>query len=151
MKTIYSFVIAVICILLTGCATILTEKADLKNAPAGIRVYPPKAYFFVDVEANKTKVLMMPDYANAYDIKPLTIVSSQEFALTLTDGVVSSFTGKQDTASLINLMKEAAAIAKDVAAGGASLIDNQDGITGTFGLKNGIYVLSEKGELVKLH
>jgi hypothetical protein len=136
--------------LLTGCTLISTEKADLSDAPNGVRIYPPKTYFFVNTEKKQTNIYILPDYANAYDVKPWTIISKQEFNVELSDGMLNKFTANQDTTSFIELFKAAAEAAKSAAAPGAGGL-TQNTIEGTFGLDDGIYVLTETGILTKIN
>lgn len=138
-----------ISILLTGCTLISTEKANLQSAPNGVRIYPPKTYFFVNGEKHQTHVYILPDYKNAYDVKPWTIISKQEFNVELSDGMLNKFTANQDTTSLIALVKTAAEAAKSAAAPGAGGL-SQNYIEGTFGLEDGIYVLTETGTFDKV-
>lgn len=139
-----------ICFLLTGCTIISTDKANLNSAPNGVRIYPPKTYFFVNTDKKQTNVYILPDYANAYDVKPWTIISKQEFNVELSDGMLNKFTVNQDTTSFIDLFKAAAEVAKSAAAPGAGSL-TQNTIDGTFGLEDGIYVLTEKGIFAKVN
>ncbi len=150
MKTLQLFTIVTICLVMVGCATTLTNKANLAEEPDGVRIFPPKTYLFVNTKDNKTDIYLLPDYANAYDIKPLTIVAKQDFRVTVNDtGGLSEFATNQDTTAFVDLFKAAADVAKSASAGGAGAL-TQNTINGTFGLEDGIYVLSEKGFPVKI-
>ena len=48
---------AVLSVVVTGCSTLVTHKANLNAAPQGIRVYPPKVYLLVDTKENETCLL----------------------------------------------------------------------------------------------
>lgn len=121
-----------------GCATIVTKKvADITAEPEGIRVYPPKLYLFVDAGVNESNLVTAPDFGNAYDVKPLTILSKHDFKLEVDDGVVKALTSSQDTTAFLTFFKEAA----QMAAKGAGLGVSKNTFKGTFGLQTGIYVL----------
>ena len=142
--------IALLASILSGCATVLTERAKLSASPNGVRIYPPKTYLFVNSAKNKTNVYILPDYENAYDVKPLTIVAKQDFKIEIEEtGILKSFSTNQDTTSIVDLLKAAAGIAKEAAAPGSGSL-TQNSFDGTFGLQDGIYYFSENG-LVKLN
>ncbi len=149
MKKSAFLISTTISIFLTGCTLISTEKANLASAPNGVRIYPPKTYFFVNTEKKQTNIYILPDYANAYDVKPWTIISKQDFMLELSDGMLNKFTANQDTTSFIDLFKAVTEAAKSAAAPGAGGL-TQNSIEGTFGLEDGIYVLTETGILAKV-
>lgn len=148
MKRVYLLISIAAYLSLTGCSTVLIEKADTNNAPQGVRIYPPKTYFFVNTAKQTTNIYILPDYANAYDVKPLTFISKQDFSVELSDGMLNKFTANQDTTAFIELLKTAADIAKSAVPGAGGLTQNS--IDGTFGLQDGIYILSEKGDLLKI-
>lgn len=134
---------------LGGCATIRTEKAVLSEAPEGIRLYPPRTYLFVSGSKNQTNVVILPDYARAYDVKPLTVVAKQDFNVTMEEsGIMKSVTSNQDTTSVVELFKAAAGMAQTAAKASGGL--NQQVFEGTFGLQEGIYTLSDTGVPVRV-
>lgn len=133
--------LCIICVLLVGCATIVTEKADLTKQPDGIRVYPPKVYLLVDTKAEKTTLVYVPDYSRAYDVKPLTILAKHDFKIEVEEGQVKTLTSNQDTTAFLSLIKEGATLA----AKGAGVGVSSSVINGTFGLETGIYRLDDDG------
>lgn len=124
-----------------GCATIVTEKANLDAKPNGIRVYPPKVCLMVDHEQKKSTLAYLPDYNRAYDVKPLTIFAKQEFRIEIEEGQAKALTANQETTAFLSFFKEAATLAAKAAgvAVSASTID------GSFGLGSGIYCLGDDG------
>jgi hypothetical protein len=122
-----------------GCATLTTSKANLNEKPNGVRVYPPRIYLFVDAKTSAS-VVYLPDYARAYDIKPLTFLAKQDFTIEVPDGRLSKLTANQDGTAFLtffaSMTKEAAQVAKGV---------SKEVITGNFGLASGIYRLNDDG------
>jgi len=150
MNKIVLSIAIIACVLLSGCSTILSEKADLNKTSNGIRIFPPKIYFFVNNEQKTTYIYILPDSTNAYDVKPLTILAKQELTLEINEGMISKLTANQDTTAFIELIKLAATKdAKQSSAPAAGAL-TQNSIGGTFGLPDGIYVLSERGALSKI-
>jgi hypothetical protein len=133
-------------VVVMGCATIRTERANLAETPDGIRVYPPKVYLFVDKDAKETTVVYAPDFARAYDVKPLTVLAKQDFKIELEDGQVKVLTSNQDTTSILEFFKTAAQLGAKAAGVGVSA----GSIKGSFGLESGIYVLNDGGWFQKL-
>jgi len=133
--------VALSCGLLSGCATLVTRKADLAKAPHGVRVYPPKVYLMVDALQLKTTLVFLPDYARAYDVKPRTFLAKQDFKVELDEGQLKSLTASEDTTAIISLFKETASLAAKAAGAGVS----SSTINGTFGLTTGIYCLDDDG------
>lgn len=128
-------------IIIGGCATIVTEKADLSKKPKGVRVYPPKVYLMVDTVANQTTIAYLPDFKRAYDVKPLTVFAKQDFKIELDEGQLKSLTSNQDTTSILTFFQGAAQLAAKAAGAGVSA----QIIKGTFGLPSGIYLLKNDG------
>ena len=126
---------------LTGCATITTSKADLEQVPEGIRVYPPKVCLLVDEGEKKSTLAYLPDYRRAYDIKPLTIFAKQDFKLEIEEGQVKALTSTQDTTAFLDFLSQAANLAAKAAGVGVS----STVLNGNFGLKSGIYCLTDSG------
>ena len=142
-KSSYIFMIS---IAMGGCATVITEKADLSSEPNGVRIYPPKVYLMVDENAGstgkgQTTLAYLPDFGKAYDVKPLTIFSKQDFKIELDEGQLKSLTSNQDTTSILTFFQGAAQLAAKAAGVGVSA----QIINGTFGLTSGIYVLEDDG------
>ena len=109
--TVVCILVGVICSLIFGCATIITEKADLTQKPEGIRVYPPKVYLFVDTDEKRTTLAYLPDYTQAYDVKPLTVLAKHDFKIEVEDGQVKALTSNQDTTAFLTFLKGAADLA----------------------------------------
>ena len=139
--TVMGIFLGVICGLACGCATILTEKADLTQTPAGIRVYPPKVYLLVDTEERRTTLAYLPDYTRAYDVKPLTFLAQQDFKIEVDEGQIKALTSNQDTTAFLTFLKEGATLA----AKAAGVAVSSTVINGTFGLPSGIYRLDDDG------
>lgn len=134
-------VVAVLSVVVTGCSTLVTHKANLNAAPQGIRVYPPKVYLLVDTKENETTLAYLPDYSQAYDVKPVTMLAKQDFKLELDNGQVKLFAANQDTVAILTFVKDSAAVAvKAAGVAAASPV-----IKGTFGLASGIYRLDADG------
>ena len=139
-----------ICVLVavvgTGCATVVTKKAKLNEAPKGVRIYPPKVYLLVDTVEKKTTIAYLPDYSRAYDLKPLTIFAKQDFKIETDEGQLKALTTNQDTTAMLTFLKEAAALAAKAAGYAVS----SKVINGTFGLESGIYQLGDDGVFRKM-
>ena len=121
----------------TGCAAIKTSKADLSQAPTGVRVYPPAVYLFVD-KARGSQYVVAPDYGRAYDVRPRTIFASQKFGVELNDGVLARYSGDQDTTSILTFFQHAG----DTASKAAGIAVSQVSLPGNFGFPDGIYRLN---------
>ncbi|HKD70231.1 MAG TPA: hypothetical protein VKB84_25565 [Candidatus Binataceae bacterium] len=127
---------------LSACATVQTRWArGSSDAPDGVRVYPPKVYLMVDNKAQQSTLTMLPDYENAYDIKPLTIFAKNNFSIQTDDGQVKAFSDDQDTTAFLTFLYEAG----QAAAKGAGLPVSSQVMKGTFGLPDGIYVMDQTG------
>ncbi len=131
---------------LTGCATFVTREAELDEAPNGVRVYPPKVYLLVDHAKAKSHLIYAPDFARAYDVKPITVLSKQEFKIEIAEGQIRSLTSTQDASAFPAFVRSAADLGARVAGVGVS----KQTLEGTFGLETGIYVLNDRGEFEKL-
>ncbi|MDI1279425.1 hypothetical protein [Methylobacter sp.] len=130
--------------LFSGCATVVTNDADLAKTPNGVRIYPPKVYLMVDTTEKKTTLAYLPDYSRAYDVKPLTILAKQDFKIEVEEGQLKSLASNQDTTAILSFVKEAATLA----AKAAGVAVSSTVINGTFGLDSGIYQLSDEGVFV---
>jgi hypothetical protein len=137
MKKTILLMIPCVSLLFGGCACINTSKADLNKAPKGVRVYPPAVYLFVD-KAKGSQYLTAPDYSKAYDIRPFTFLAKNSFSLELSDGVLSKYTGDQDTSGFIALLSTVGQSAAKAAGAAVS----QQSMAGSFGLADGIYKLN---------
>ncbi|ENX02602.1 hypothetical protein F900_01048 [Acinetobacter modestus] len=123
---------------LSACTTISTQKSDFSKSPNGIRIIPSQIMLLVDGTAKKTRVLTVPDYAMAYDIKPHTVFAKHDFNVTLSDtGAPLTITSNQDTTSFLSILGKAVDIASKDAAGGGLVNDEMNG---TFGLESGAYI-----------
>ena len=122
--------------LLCGCAMIKTSTADLQQAPRGVRVYPPAVYLFVDA-AKGSQYVVVPDYSRAYDVRPFTFLAKNSFGVELADGVLTKYTGDQDTSGFISFLSTAG----QTAAKAAGVAVSQQSFAGTFGFTNGVYKL----------
>jgi hypothetical protein len=125
----------------TGCATITTHAPQAGKPPDGVRVYPPKLYLLVDTCAKQTRILSAPDFANAYDVKPLTLLSRQDFSVELEEGQLTKLVANQDTTALLTFVQGAAETAARAAGVGVS----SQAVEGTFGLDDGVWTLDALG------
>jgi hypothetical protein len=132
----------IVSLLFTGCATIVTHKADLDSGPDGVRVYPPRLYLFVS--NNNITPAYFPDYKQAYDIKPLTILAKQEFTVEMEDGKVKRVIANQDNTALQSVLAKAIEKAPAMMTKGAEP-QTLPAIQGQFGLSPGIYRLDDDG------
>lgn len=150
MKKLCLSIVMTTYLLLSGCATVLTERSDFSKSPEGIRIYPPKTYFFVDNQKYKTKIILLPDYANAYDIKPFTFIAKQDFNLEINEiGMLNKITANQDSTAFVELIKAIGDIAKSAEGIPPGNLSVQD-IDGCFGLSNGMYTLTLEGKLIQV-
>jgi hypothetical protein len=133
---------ALIAVGISGCATVVTRKADLTMAPEGIRVYPPKLCLLVDRSANSTVIATFPDFARAYDLKPLTVLAKQDWKLELEAGQLTSLTANQDTSAFPRFVTEAAQLAAGVAGAGVSA---PAAFKGSFGFADGVHCMRDDG------
>ena len=147
MKALTRLLICVmVAAVVSGCATVVTKKANLNEAPKGVRIYPPKVYLLVDTGINKTTIAYLPDYSRAYDLKPLTIFAKQDVKIEADEGQLKTLTTNQDTTAMLTFLKEAAALAAKAAGYAVS----SKVINGTFGLESGIYQLGDDGVFRKM-
>lgn len=133
-------------ILATGCATFVVREAKPGEAPNGVRIYPPKLYLLVDSCEGKSRLLYAPDFANAYDVKPVTIFARQDFDVELDEGQLKKLTSNQDTTSILTFFQGAAEMAGKAAGVGVS----STSIDGTFGLADGVWTLDASGSFLPL-
>lgn len=120
-----------------GCAAIKTSKANLNEAPRGVRVYPPAVYLFVD-KARGSQYVVAPDYSRAYDVKPLTVFARQDFGLELNDGVLAQYSGNQDTTGPLSFLQKGT----ELGAKAAGVSVSQVNLPGNFGFPDGLYKLN---------
>jgi hypothetical protein len=136
----------------SGCAMLrITAAGDPGSTPNGVRVYAPRTYVLVDgsvAPSSQTTIVTLPDLCRGYDVRPWTIFSKQDFKIELDDGhQMKTLTANQDTTAFLTFMKEAASLA----AKASGLPVGTQTINGTFGLANGVYVFTDRGELVMLY
>lgn len=132
----------------TGCTSIDVSRAtDLDAEPAGLRVYSPKVYLFVDGKQNRSAIAVLPDYTRAYDLKPVTILAEQQFKAELRDGVLTSMSILQDNTAFLDFLNEAG----ETGARAAGLPVSSTFLHGSFGLADGIYTLDDGGNFVRTH
>ena len=147
MKGIIRGVICVIlCAVAAGCASVVTNRANLDSAPDGVRLYPPKVYLLVDASEKKTTIAYLPDYKRAYDVKPRTILAKQDFKIEMEDGQLKSFLANQDTTAALTFFSSGATLG----AKAAGVAVSATVINGTFGLESGIYQLGDDGVFRKM-
>jgi hypothetical protein len=125
---------------LAGCATLVTKDvASLDSKPHGVRIYPPRACLFSS--DTETKLVYLPDFRRAYDVKPITILAKQSFKVELTDGQLTALTDDQDTTAFLSFASEAAKTAAQLS--GVTATE----VKGKFGLGKGIFCFGDDGKL----
>lgn len=137
----YGIILAFLGSVIAGCATFVTEKANLDKKPDGVRIYPPKVFLLVDTGEKKSTILYAPDYERAYDMKPITFLAKQDFTVNVEDGMLKSLTSNQDSTAILTFIKGAA----EMGAKAAGLPVSSTVIDGTFGLDSGMYLLHHDG------
>ena len=94
-----------------GCATIQTKlvgrdsRGHFTEEPKGVLVFPPRIYLIVD--SSSTRILSLPDYDNAYEIRPMSILSKNNFKIELKEGQIRKCTSNIDTTALTEVFVEA--------------------------------------------
>lgn len=142
MNYFWIFVVSVLC----GCAYVETNRADPGGIPNGVRVYPTRLYIAVDEARNMTRIFTGPDMRRAYDIRPVSIFAKHDFQLDITDGQISQMRSNQDSTAFLTFIRETAALA----AKAAGLPVSSENIEGTFGLRTGLYTLSDSGSIERV-
>jgi hypothetical protein len=144
-KLIICCTLIVSLLVISGCAGMSTYTA-LPNEPRGVRVYPPKIYLLVDKDKTKCKLVSLPDFKNAYDVKPWAFLSKHDFTIKIEGGKITELTSNQDTSAALTLLQKLAELAAEKAPGPKgpepSAIELDDV---TFGFESGIYELTEAG------
>lgn len=96
---------------ISGCATIVTSKANLPESsnifitedPKGIRVYPSRVYLMVG--SKESRLILLPDYTQAYDVNPFVLLGTSEFKIELRNGQIISLGSKTNTTEFIEVLK----------------------------------------------
>jgi hypothetical protein len=132
--------LALAAVLGSGCARLVTERADPEQPPAGVRIYPPKVYFFVDQAKGQSQVLVLPDLEGAYDIRPTAFLAEHDFKVELADGRLETLTSNADTTAILTFLGGAAETAAGAVAGRGVGVET---LNGTFGLETGVYVIED--------
>ncbi|MBN2223700.1 MAG: hypothetical protein JW765_03400 [Deltaproteobacteria bacterium] len=152
MKRLFVFIL---CLFMTsslvGCSTIATSKVkDFSKDSNGIRVFPLRIYLLVG-EKDAT-IEYWPDYAQAYDIKPVAFLSTNNFTITIEEkGQIKGITSAMDsTAILTTIGNIVTALANaGVFPGrrpeGPGAAPSKITISKPYGLDQGIYRLSDDG------
>jgi hypothetical protein len=136
-----------LCLIGSGCSGICTYRATKDGPVRGLRVYQPKVYLFVDVKASKLVVLPDPD--NAYDVKPWSIFAKTDITLKTTDGLPTEAGGNLDSTAGLALVQKVAELAAGAAKEGAKAVSEQE-LPGNFGLAPGIYTFTPDGRLAQV-
>lgn len=89
-------VLAVACILITGCATVKVYSDGGMTTETGLRYYTFKPYLLVEYKANKdntikTSVVFLPDLSSPQFIRLRPGIGSGELKMTLSNGALESF------------------------------------------------------------
>ncbi|MHB9073347.1 MAG: hypothetical protein ACYC6G_07470 [Desulfobaccales bacterium] len=107
MKSISNILLMVLmAVIITGlgCSGLTVSRPEINAPPNGIRVYPPKVYLFADGKGKGT-VFYLPDYGEAYDVKPFAFLMKQEFNLKMSGGQVTELTDSQDPTPFFNMIQ----------------------------------------------
>ena len=140
----FPFLAAVL--LTAGCARLVTTPAVPGEPPAGVRIYPPKVYLFVDQTKGQSQVVVLPDLESAYDLRPTAFLAKHDFRVELAEGRLETLTSNADTTAILTFLGGAAETAAGaVAARGVAA----ETLNGTFGLETGVYAV-EGGAFVRV-
>lgn len=129
---------------LAGCSTVRVHAAAPSDEPEGIRVYPPKIYLLVG--SGESALLTVPDLCRPYDVKPLTVLSRQDFHLSTDQGLVSELHASQDTTAFLAFLREAG----ELTAKGFGVGVSRETVDSDFGLPHGAYELTDRGLLRRI-
>lgn len=129
---------------LTGCAALRVEAARPGDPPRGVRVYPPSIYLLVGSETSE--VLTLPDLCRPYDLRPVTVLARQDFAVETAGGLLSEIVAHQDTTAILTFLKGAG----ELGARAAGIRAASEPLSGSFGLAEGVYRLGDDGTLERL-
>jgi hypothetical protein len=136
-----------LCLIGSGCSGICTYRATKDGPVRGLRVYQPKVYLFVDVKASKLVVLPDPD--NAYDVKPWSVLAKTDLTLKTTDGLANEAAVNLDSTAGLALIQKVAELAAGAAKDAAKAVSEQE-LPGNFGLDPGIYTFTADGKLARV-
>ena len=139
--------ITALCLFGSGCSGISTHRAAKDGPVHGIRVCMPKAYLFVGAQASKLVVL--PDLGNAYDVKPWAFLAKTDLNLKMTDGVPTESGVNLDSTASLALIQKLAELAAAGAGQAVRAVSEQE-LPGTFGMTPGIYTISDQGMWTKV-
>jgi hypothetical protein len=145
--TVYCFLLFFL-LVVSGCAGMSTYPAR-PNEPRGVRVYPQKIYLFVDKDNKISKLLSLPDFKNAYDIKPWSFLSKHDFKITIEGAYVKELTSNQDSSAALTLLQKIAELAAEKIPSPSKAMMDSD-INSSFGFETGIYELTETGVFKKV-
>ena len=148
-KLIICCVLIISLLMICGCAGMSTYTA-LPNQPRGVRVYPQKIYLFVDKEKNISKLVSLPDFKNAYDVKPWSFLSKHDFKITIEEAYVKELTSNQDSSAALALLQKIAELAAGKIPSPAKAMMDTAIIESSFGFETGIYELTETGVFKKV-
>lgn len=124
-----------------GCAMVRVHAARPGDKPKGARVYPPKVYLLVD--KSSSELVSVPDLCRPYDLQPLTILAKQDFKVEADEGQLKALTANQDTTAALTFLSSAGQLAAKAAGVGVS----SKKLSGSFGLKPGVYEFLPDGTL----
>ena len=131
-----------------GCFSYLAthQVSSPDDKPRGIRIYAPRQYLMVDETEKKSQLVTLSDLCRAYDIRPITILSKQDFNIKLKESRLEDLTANQDNTAWLTFLKSVGDLSAKAA--GAAVSASQ--INGTFGLPSGVYLVQDSGGLQKL-
>lgn len=139
--------VTALCLLVSGCSGISTHRATNDGPVRGIRVCQPKTFLFVDTQASRLVVL--PDPNNAYDVKPWAFLAKTELNLKTPEGLLTESDVKLDSTASLALLQKVAELAAAAAKEVPRVISEKE-LPGTFGMAPGIYTISDQGRWVKV-
>lgn len=158
-KILLSCLIIAVTFVFSGCASIYTYKAEKDGDPKGIRVYPTRVYLIVT--AKETEVRFLPDHSQPYDIRPFALLSKNFFDVSIKNGQIKYLGYNSDTTDILGLLtdKEKSDAQKGYEGGKLREPDKEDTpekeenivIEGTLGLKPGIYIVDNDGNIKKVN
>ena len=158
-------------IALSGCATVVATIPEVgKDTESnGIRVYPPKVYFFVNVVVDEKKnppvatvditEVCLPDYEKGYDVKPLAVLSKNYFNMTLDKGQIVGLNANADSTAMVDVLKGVISASKTflpsswtAVLGGKSMAPKEKkALIDSWKARTGIYRLDDNGVLTKVN
>ena len=132
----------------SGCFSYLAtyRVSTPDDEPRGIRVYAPRHYLMVDATEKKSQLVTLSNPCRAYDIRPITVLSKQDFRIELEESRLEGLSANQDSTAWLTFLQSVG----DLSARAAGAAVSAAQINGSFGLESGIYLVLDGGGLQKL-